>query len=226
MPVMSILLLLIALVASIGALVGYIWLLIHAFRAGIWWGLGFLAALCVPFAFLIIIVFATKHWSEVKIPFLLYFGGGLVAAAVAMALPHTLAPELEESWGEMIAAEQGDAASDYPEAFPPASPTPPPTPAPTPTIYLPEALVDYTPVARPVMRRPTVGPEEKFVLTVTNAHERLGWTMEVTTTDGRHFEGILLAVDERTMTFERRLNTGSMIFPIPIADIHTLELTQ
>ena len=208
------------LVAAGVSTVGSLILLIAAFRVGVGWGL---AVLFLPFAN---IVFAVKHWDKAKLGILLQIAGlALVAVAVlAFGLDAVMAGRRGGFEGSDLPS-FGGAVEPAPPA-PPATPTLPPTPEPTPTVYLPEALLDYTPAARPVMPRPTVGPEVDFVLTLQNASQRVGWTMKVTTTDGRQFEGTLLAIDGRAMTFERRLNTGAMIFPIPIADIQELELVQ
>ncbi len=208
------------LLATLVSTVGTVALLIAAFRVGVGWGL---AVLFLPFAN---IVFAVKYWDKAKLGILLQLGGTALATVAVFAF----------GLGAVMAGRGGGfEGSDLPmfggaveptPAASPATPTPPPAPEPAPTVYLPEALVDYTPAARPVMPRPTVGPEEEFVLTLQNASQRVGWTMRVTTTDGRTFEGDLRSVDDRSMTFERRLNTGSMTFPIPIADIQKLELVQ
>jgi hypothetical protein len=208
------------LVAAGVSTVGSLILLIAAFRVSVGWGF---AVLLLPFAN---IVFAVKHWDKAKLGILLQVAGvALVTVAVfAFGLDAVMAGRGGGFEGNEMPS-FGGAVEPSPTA-PPPTPTAPPTPEPAPTVYLPEALLDYTPAARPVMPRPTVGPEEDFVLTLQNASQRVGWTMKVTTTDGRYFEGTLLAIDGRSMTFERRLNTGSMIFPIPIADIQKLELAQ
>ena len=51
------------------ALVGFIWLVVVAFKKSVWWGLG---TLIVPFVGLI---FAIMNWQTAKTPFLVYLGG-------------------------------------------------------------------------------------------------------------------------------------------------------
>ena len=102
---------------------------------------------------------------------------------------------------------------------------PPPTPAATPTQFI-QAFVDYTPPPRNRSYLPTPERAEDFVLTLESAAKRIGWTMHVTTGDGREFEGVLLAADERSLTFQRQLGGGSMVFSLPKSDIRKLELKQ
>jgi hypothetical protein len=50
-------------------LVGFIWLVVVAFKKSVWWGLG---TLIVPFVGLI---FAIMNWQTAKTPFLVYLAG-------------------------------------------------------------------------------------------------------------------------------------------------------
>jgi len=84
---------LIALGAII-SLVGGIMLLIGAFRASIWWGLG---SIFVPFVSLIFVI---THWATAKRPFLIqlagvvlvFIGAGLAAAGggITTTTTHTV----------------------------------------------------------------------------------------------------------------------------------------
>jgi hypothetical protein len=66
---------------AILSIVGWIWLVVVAFKTGVWWGLG---TLFIP---LVGLIFAIMHWSEAKVPFLvsivgsvlLYFGASHMA---------------------------------------------------------------------------------------------------------------------------------------------------
>jgi len=73
-------------IGALIALVGGIMLLVAAFRASIWWGLG---SLFVPFVSLIFLI---THWATARRPFLISLGGtvlmmigvGLAAAGGGM----------------------------------------------------------------------------------------------------------------------------------------------
>jgi hypothetical protein len=65
---MLMILMLLAWAAGLVCLVSYIWLTVVAFKKSLGWGL---AVFFLPLAF---IVFAVKHWTEAKMPFLVHAG--------------------------------------------------------------------------------------------------------------------------------------------------------
>jgi hypothetical protein len=69
-------------------LVGFIWLVVVAFKKSVWWGLG---TLIVPFVGLI---FAIMNWQTAKTPFLVYLAGVIlyVFGAYKMAGSGSLMP--------------------------------------------------------------------------------------------------------------------------------------
>jgi hypothetical protein len=69
--------------------------------------------------------------------------------------------------------------------------------------------------------RPTV-----FVLTPDTAGQRIGWTLEVTSTDGRVFEAVLIGVTEDVLQFEQRVGGGTVIFPIPKEEVVSMKELQ
>jgi hypothetical protein len=60
------------LVGLVIALAGGIWLLVIAFRASVWWGLG---SIFVPFVSLIFVI---THWEVAKRPFLVSVAGSIL----------------------------------------------------------------------------------------------------------------------------------------------------
>lgn len=68
-------------------LIGGIWLLVKAFQASVWWGLG---SIFVPFVSLIFVI---THWAEAKRPFFLTLVGLVLILIGAVlggtGLPHT-----------------------------------------------------------------------------------------------------------------------------------------
>jgi hypothetical protein len=67
-------------------LIGGIWLLIEAFRASIWWGLG---SLFIPFVSLIFVI---THWSAAKTPFLISLGSVVLVIAGALMMGLVASP--------------------------------------------------------------------------------------------------------------------------------------
>jgi len=63
-----------SLVGGIVALVGFIWLVVVAFKESILWGIGCLLVPCVS------IVFAIMNWDKAKQPFLIGLGGSIAAS--------------------------------------------------------------------------------------------------------------------------------------------------
>jgi hypothetical protein len=63
-----------SLVGGVVGLVGFIWLVVVAFKESILWGIGCLLVPCVG------IVFAIMNWEKAKKPFLIGLGGSLLAS--------------------------------------------------------------------------------------------------------------------------------------------------
>jgi len=201
------------------AFVGYIMILIAAFRESAMWGLG---VLFIP---LVVLIYAIMFWEDAKRGFLLYVGGVggvfLVGVLAAMAIPAMVQPsdfEELESWEQAEGGdwdEWDDDASETTEVRPTRIP---PTPAPTQTPYISRLLPTSTPSSeRFVAPRPTV-----FVLSTQTAGERIGWLMEVVTTDGREFQGTLIGVNDELLQFEQHVGGGSVIFPVRKDEVATL----
>jgi hypothetical protein len=228
MSVILALLLILVVGGFFAGLVGWVMLVVRAFRVSPWWGLGVLLGSCT--AGIVPIIFIARNWRDAKLPAALWLGGFVLAGAGWAVVGAAFPSRSPGSWGEPGVEERSTPAPASTQrqidTAPPAE-QPPPPPAATPTAYVPDSLLDYTPKprTRPYLE-PTPGSDEDFELTVATANQRLGWTMRVVTSDGREFEGTLLAVDDHALTFERRFSTGSMIFPIPRADVAKLELKQ
>ena len=54
------------------AIIGFIWILIEAFKESVWWGLGSL------FINVVALIFVLMHWDRAKKPFLIWLGGGVL----------------------------------------------------------------------------------------------------------------------------------------------------
>ncbi len=242
MPVTLLVLVGAILIAALVTLVGHIWLMVLAFvdnkliGTGLLAGLtGVLASACLgPLASPLILtglvvgtVYALKNWDRTRLPFLMYAGGVVVQVACA-GLMVAVAPSALADMRSRLPGQGEDVpmAAPSPAADRPLATAPPAPPAATPTFYLPAPLADHTPLARSRPRLPTPLPDDDFHLTVDTAHQRVGWTMSVTLSDGREFQGVLLRVDESSLHFQRFLGRGEMIFPVAKKDVVKLELEQ
>ena len=56
-------------IGTIVAVIGWIWILIHAFSEDIMWGIGSL------FCGILAIVYGVLHWEELKVPTIIYITG-------------------------------------------------------------------------------------------------------------------------------------------------------
>ena len=56
-------------IGTIVAVIGWIWILIHAFSEDIMWGIGGL------FCGILAIVYGVLHWEELKVPTIIYITG-------------------------------------------------------------------------------------------------------------------------------------------------------
>jgi len=63
------------------SIVGWIWLLVVAFKKSVWWGLG---SLLIPFVSLI---FAIMNWQVAKKPFLIQLAGVVLCVVAYMNSP-------------------------------------------------------------------------------------------------------------------------------------------
>jgi hypothetical protein len=221
MPFLLMIFGLIGFAAMIVAFVGFIMVVVAAFRESPMWGLG---VLFVP---LVILIYAIMFWEDAKKGFLLYIGGvgAIFAIGVfsAVAIPAMMPSEMEfEEWDAADAEQWEDWQEEETDTFEPRPTRVPPTPVPTPTPYIPKLLPTSTPsTERFVVARPTV-----WVLTVDNAEQRVGWMLEIVTTDGRAFEGTLIAVDDELLQFEQRVGGGAVIFPVRKDEVASIRETN
>ena len=77
-----------ALIGLIAYLVGWVWVVIIAFRENLWWGLG------VFFVPLVAIYFVITHWDEAKKAFITTVAGVVLFVAGAMATPSRPRPTI------------------------------------------------------------------------------------------------------------------------------------
>jgi hypothetical protein len=107
-------------------LVAWVWLLVLAFRVGLGWGL---AILLLAWTWIPIIVFAVRHWPEVRRPILMWGTGFLLSlcgAAVSAVAVGLRLPVLADQ-GDGLVAQPGDDSRPAEPLLPPPRPTAEPT---------------------------------------------------------------------------------------------------
>lgn len=114
------------IVGGLIGLVGWIWLLVAAFRTGIGWGLLILLLgwSCIP-----VIIFAVRHWESAKRPIMLWAAGFLVSLAGYLVAFFVLGMEMSsmvEETGEVTTRPDAEIESES-SLLPPQRPTAEPT---------------------------------------------------------------------------------------------------
>jgi hypothetical protein len=202
-------------IGSVASFVGFIILVIAAFRVSIGWGLAilFLSGLLIP-----LILFLVKYWPEAKNGFLIQLVGWVLSAVGVFVLVGSMASaamaeledfeipqELRQGDFESLPSEPGTFESEpvsEPASLPP-TPTPLPTPEPTPTpvdegpaTYELEAAVD------------------EDLIEYDDLEKHVGALVEIRLKDGSRARVRLESVTPDKLRVNQRLGGGSMSYSI------------
>jgi len=228
-------------------LVGFIWLVVVAFKRSVGWGIGVL--LLSPFS---AIVFAVKYWQESKKPFLIYIGsvsasiammfvlfaslGGFAAMSMAQKISEGQVGEADVTAfieGQFDRMENSglldDREREQLQEIRQMMPDPDgaeeyqPSTAPAPVAVEPEirqviARVAETP-EEPAAR---TGGGDRDLVPMGEVDRHIGKLLRVTDEDGRSFIGHLVSVDEDELIFEKHLRSGRISVAWERSEIQSL----
>jgi hypothetical protein len=235
---MSTPLLILLIAAGLVSLLGSLWFLMVAFRAGIVWGL---ACLFIPFAAL---VFLAMHWEEAKKPFLMSFLAAIFCGAIlglgsatelrSEASPNT-APAVATSTPSVKPTRIEDATPSPPDrrwsSFKPDTPPPSAAAASTPTGATiadpPSASPSAEPSAEPRNTPPPTlmppprppAPPSHAPIPMKELEKHKGEPLRFRMKDGRAVDGRLQGIQDGVVRLEREMGMGSTSFVLSLADV-------
>lgn len=231
------LLMVVAVLLGIVSFVASFWLMVLAFKRHVAWGL---AVLFVPFA---IVVYAIKHWSESRKPFLISLGSG-VASTVLMFV--VLGMSAAAIAGEMAALQQ-QAESQQTIDEPEIDSEPPPvrqvgrstpsvedvlgrhpeagtrpTTSGSATLALPSVTTNGTSAPNAAFDMSELTRDGFAPVALTQAKNLVGRDARVVASDGRVHRGALVKADGRSVEIERAFNGGTLVVEFRKPEIKTL----
>jgi hypothetical protein len=208
-------------VGGVTALVGFIIILMVAFRVSVGWGLVvlFLWWLVIP-----LVVFLVKYWTEARAGFLLCISGWIVSGVGSFVLagsetttavaeferydpqPRLAQPDLSEAEGAPVASDDlSEGEYDLPQQMP--TPVAEPTPTPPP----PETSPDTE--------------ELEEVIPTDQAADHIGEYVELSLQEGRRVRVFIESAGPDGLRVTQRVGGGTVTYPVrwdSIIEIHRL----
>ena len=197
------------------AFVGFIWLVVHAFKKDVLWGFGVLALAPITPT-----IYAIKNWNEAKTPFLVYI--------IPFVLLVFTAPEIfiTDDGLERLFTKEGIEQS--------AAKTRPPSARNT----FPEEVVDVAEQAAAILENRETRSEPIWVpapdakdprykaISLDEAKDYIGATMILIDRNDVSRKGTLVGVAGNTLRFERRLSGGRVSYKVRADDIKALKVSR
>lgn len=241
---MAMFVLVLAMIAGLAGFVGSVWLLVHAFKKSLGWGL---ASFFIPF---VMYVFGFMNWSESKKPTLLSLCGSAAAVGLfivgsvlmAAQMGQEMAAQFEEEMArEMERQAQAMEQSSDSNALNFDSSEPVQVPSePLDDAALEDKLarieesidsasnmaLEDDAAGELVLEAIKPPSAQKKTIPLNQAAQYEGAVVRVKGRNGMRAKGRLLRVTRQGLTIERTLGSGTVSFEIARSDIKGLELIR
>ena len=197
------------------AFVGFIWLVVHAFKKDVLWGFAvFALAPITP------TIYAIKNWKEAKTPFLLYI--------IPFVLLIFTAPEVlltEDGFEQLFT--KGGIEQPVSQTRPPSARNP-----------FPQESVDVVEEAVAILENQETRNEKIWVpapdakdprykaIPLGEAKDYIGATMILVDRNDVTRKGTLVGVVGNTLQFERRISGGGVSYKVRADDIKALKVSR
>lgn len=196
------------------ALVGFIWLVVRAFKTRVWWGLAVLFLSPIGAT-----IYAIKYWYEAKAPYLIY---SIAFVVLLVTVPKILFTEQGKEGIERLLADAGIEK--------PASITAPMREG-IPFVY---SVVGSVPEKVATLLEDRSGPiwapaSDEFdpryrAISLTEAKDYIGASMIFVDNNNITRGGTLVGISGNTLRFERRFDAGSVSYEVRAHDIKALKV--
>lgn len=193
------------------AFVGFIWLVVRAFKTRVWWGLAVLF-----FSPITATIYGVRYWPAVKIPYLVY---SIAFALLLFTMPKTISAEggfeklladagIEQSWSQRIPK---GSESTFPYTLVDS------------VSEKVEALLEDRSgtVWAPA---PNAKDPRYRTISLADAKDYIGESVILVDRNNVTRVGTLVAVSNHTFQFERRIDSGSIAFQVRARDIKAMKV--